>query len=163
MKYMIKVIFSLVCVFCFLSCDDSTSDCREDMGVELGASFFQSIYNPQKQLFETKEYSPQIWIKGLQNDSVLCDSLTKKNIFLPLHISKNETGYIFDNISSKVIDTLIVSHTQKEKLVSLECGCKMQYTIESYRVTTHGIDSVIVIDPTVNGNTDIQLEVFFKK
>ena len=102
---------------------------------------------------------------GVPGDSLLVDSTSVNEAYLPLRATTSTTSYALwrpaaDGICS-VSDTLTLDYEAIEYFHSIECGVMYNFDIHEVTHTTHGIDSVIVLTPLVTNSRLPALRIYF--
>ena len=99
-----------------------------------------------------------ITVQGFGRDSVLYDNRKGINTLqLPLRPDTNMTAYCLTYHDRT--DTLYITHNNDIQYVSLACGEVIYHTIESFRATGTWIDSIAMMDSTIQatGKDNIRL------
>lgn len=78
-------------------------------------------------------------VKAIDNDTILYNNVSVSAVYLPLHLSKNETTYTFTVVpategGSAVTYNLTLYHRMEPQFVSPECGCVPTYLLDSVKV-----------------------------
>jgi hypothetical protein len=156
----------LLCIplfaFCFTSSCTSDGECRKDKDVLLQAGFYTTEYDSVRAVYVTKNYSDTIKIFGLDNDSVLSDSISIKSISLSLKSFENTTKFVFQ-VLNKTPDTITFIHKNEEYFLSLECGELIFYTLENVEFTTNQIDSVLITNQDITLNKTENIKIYFRQ
>lgn len=99
-------------------------------------------------------------------DSVLINRNTSTTGFtLPISYTNAEDIFFVERkgLAYSVIDTLRVGKTDVVHFESTDCAPSYFHTINSVETTRHGIDSVKIVNKTVNYDTqNINFNIFFK-
>ena len=101
---------------------------------------------------------------GAPGDSLLADSTSLSEIYLPLRATTTTTSYRFSRqvtATSQVTDTVTLDYQPVEYFHSTECGAMFNFNIKSVRHTTHGIDSVVVFTPLVTNSRTPAIQIHF--
>lgn len=104
---------------------------------------------------------------GAPGDSLLEDSSTLSEVYLPLRASVSTTSYkisrwvTIEGEKSQVSDTLTLDYKPIEYFHSVECGAMFNFDITDVRHTIHGIDSVILITTTITNSPSPALRIYF--
>jgi hypothetical protein len=94
-----------------------------------------------------------------RRDSLLYDSAQNVNsLLIPLCPDKDKCTYIFSIDSLK--DTLQFYYTRDFKLVSQDCGFQAVYELDTIHFTKWNIDSVSIINSTVQSSDEKHLEIY---
>ena len=102
---------------------------------------------------------------GVPGDSLLVDSTSVNEVYLPLRASTSTTSYALWRPSSDgtttVRDTLTLDYEPIEYFHSIECGAMYNFNIKRISHTTHGIDSVVLLTPLVTNSRTPALRIHF--
>ncbi|MBB3186725.1 DUF6452 family protein [Microbacter margulisiae] len=101
-----------------------------------------------------------VWVAGVRNDSVLYDNTASvSQLSLPLQENKNITQFVIR--SNSVYDTLTCYHTNIQQYISLECGCEINFQLDSVKTTTHRIKSVQIVQKNVTSQATENIQIFY--
>lgn len=79
---------------------------------------------------------------GAPNDSVLIDTTSKSEFYLPLRATVNETRY---RISfGDIADTITLRYTPIPRFVNAECGAMYFFRLQHVGTTTNVLDSIAI-------------------
>ena len=100
---------------------------------------------------------------GVPGDSLLLDSASVSEFYLPLRPSASTTSFKLQRWyhNAWVRDTLTIDYEPIEYFHSLECGAMFNFDITDVRHTIHGIDSVILITTTITNSPSPALRIYF--
>ena len=104
---------------------------------------------------------------GAPGDSLLADSATLNEAYLPLRASASTTSYALSRWvtigSSRVYlrDTLTIDYQPIEFFHSVECGAMFNFNIQRLGATCHGIDSVVLLTPLITNSPTTALRIYF--
>ena len=104
---------------------------------------------------------------GAPGDSLLADSSAMNEVYLPLRASVSSTSYSISRwVSiygerSQVSDTLTLDYKPIEYFHSIECGTMFNFDIKNVTCTHHGIDSVVLLTPTITNSPTPSLRIHF--
>ena len=102
---------------------------------------------------------------GVPGDSLLVDSTSTNEAYLPLRASTTSTSYALwrpATVGTATIrDTLTLDYEPIEYFHSIECGTMYNFNIQRVTHTTHGIDSVVVLTPLVTNLRTPALRIHF--
>ena len=102
---------------------------------------------------------------GVPGDSLLIDSTSVNEAYLPLRASTSSTSYALWRPSAggmtTVRDTLTLDYEPIEYFHSIECGVMYNFDIRKVSHTTHGIDSVVLLTPLVTNTRTPALRIHF--
>ena len=102
---------------------------------------------------------------GVPGDSLLADSATLSEVYLPLRATTSATSYALWRPSgdgqTTVRDTLTVDYHAIEYFHSIECGTMYNFEIQRISHTFHGIDSVVLLTPLITNSRTPALRIHF--
>ena len=102
---------------------------------------------------------------GVPGDSLLVDSATVNETYLPLRASTSSTSYALWRTSSdgsaSVRDTLTIDYTPVAFFHSVECGAMYNFDIHHVSHTSHGIDSVVLLTSLVTNTRTPSMRIYF--
>ena len=104
---------------------------------------------------------------GAPGDSLLLDSTSASEIFLPLRASVNTSSFMLKRWKSNdptiepVTDTLSIDYQPIEYFHSIECGAMFNYDVKRLNCTTHGIDSVVLLTNLITNSRTPALRIHF--
>ena len=104
---------------------------------------------------------------GVPGDSLLADSSSLKEIYLPLRTSVTTTAYkvsrwiTISDTKAQTIDTITFDYQPIEFFHSIECGTMFNFDIKRLTYTTNGIDSVVLLTPLVTNSPTPALRIHF--
>ena len=104
---------------------------------------------------------------GVPGDSLLADSATLSEIYLPLRASTTTTSYavtrwVYQDSSTVAFhDTITITYRPVEYFHSIECGAMYNFNINTVSTTTAAIDSVVLITPLVTNALTQALRIHF--
>lgn len=150
-------IFLLALVLCCGSCSD---DSCTDNGSSLPLATFY-IGDSQQAISGLS-----IMGVGAPGDSLLADGASINEAYLPLRASATSTSYALWRTSADstviVRDTVTLTYQPVEYFHSTECGAMYNFEIQDASHTAHGIDSVVVLTPTVTNSRTPAMRIHFK-
>ena len=106
---------------------------------------------------------------GAPGDSLLVDSSSIKEVYLPLRASVGSTSYALwrwvmtDTVKTMLRDTITLDYEPVEFFHSIECGAMFNFDIKTVRTTHHGIDSVVLLTPHVTNSRTPALRIHFSQ
>lgn len=106
---------------------------------------------------------------GAPGDSLILDSATVKEVYLPLRASVTTTSYElrrwFVNGTDRVCyrDTITFDYQPIEYFHSIECGAMFNFQVNRVNHTSHVIDSVVVLTPLVTNKRTPALRIHFAR
>lgn len=157
-------------VVCSIAACSSTDVCQEDFtGTALNVALYRTVYDDNTESYIVESYSLPMTVSGLDSDSILYDSTVTATLSLPLSMHDSVSTFsleshlsIDDTTTIARVDTLSIFHTNTLTLVSLECGCTTDFTVDNAASTVHAIDSCVIENKevsylTTNNNLRIYL------
>ncbi len=100
-------------------------------------------------------------------DSMLINSSTVKEAYLPLRASVTSTSYALSRVringqdTTVVRDTLTITYEPIAYFHSEECGAMFNFGINNVTCSSHGIDSVIVLKTLVTNSRTPSMRIYF--
>lgn len=131
--------------------------CRVTYKVEMQA-LFNTYAVGADSTYVTYERFDSVTVQGVGNDSILYNNAKSvAKLYLPFRPDTTVTAYSI--IYHDKPDTLYIKHDNTVQFISLACGEVVFHTIESVWAAGTWIDSVVVLDPTVevNGKENIRI------
>ena len=118
---------------------------------------------------DVKQSISGLTVKGIgaPGDSLLADSNTISEIYLPLRASVSSTDYELcrwvlrgDNVTP-FHDTIHVEYEAVPFFHSAECGAMFNFNIKRVTWTDNAIDSVVMLKTTVTNSVDPAMRIHF--
>lgn len=98
---------------------------------------------------------------GAPGDSLLADSASLTQVYLPLQVSTSSTSFVFDfNYEGVEPDTLTLRYEAVPYFHSEECGAMYIFNISDFSVTHHVIDSIAIPNKVINNEDRISIKLF---
>ena len=98
---------------------------------------------------------------GAPGDSLLADSASLTQVYLPLQVSTSSTSFVFDfNYEGVEPDTLTLRYEAVPYFHSEECGAMYIFNISDFSVTHHVIDSIAIPNKVINNADRISIKLF---
>ena len=142
-----------------------TTACGDDSCYDNGSSL------PLAKLYvgTSQQSVPGLTIMGIgaPGDSLLADSTTLSEVYLPLRASVSTTAFAItrwipvDTLRIAVRDTLTIDYEAVPYFHSSECGAMFNFNLKDVRSTLHGIDSVVPLVDVVTNATTPALRIYF--
>jgi hypothetical protein len=129
----------------FSSC--SSTGCYDNMNVLVYCNFYQ---------FSDKAAvsvdSITVW--GVGSDSLIYDNETLNQLALELNPKSEETQYVIQAVQNGYtsIDTLSLYYTNQPWFQSMDCGCRVNSTLDSCKTEGSIVQSTVIVNPKVNIN-----------
>lgn len=104
---------------------------------------------------------------GAPGDSLIADSTSLGEVYLPLRASVSSTAFaitrwmVTDSVSTPVCDTLTIDYEPVPYFHSAECGAMFNFSLKQVRTTHHGIDSVVALVDVVTNSPAPALNIHF--
>ncbi len=152
------VFLTLTALLCLASCsDDSCSD--NGSSLPLAALYMNG----------SQQTIPGLTIMGVgvKGDSLLADSASLKEIYLPLQAGCSSTSYavsryVTDGTDGTWLDdTLTIDYKAVEFFHSAECGAMFNFEVKGVDYTCRAIDSVEILTPTITNSRTPALRIHF--
>ena len=146
------ILLLLLITLSLVSCAEE--GCQESRIVKVNARFFDKASNEPMALTLT--------LKGVDNDSLLLNSASKVSMFeLFLKQDTSVTAYVLSFPADDVDnDTLFIRHTNKDKVISMDCGCATFSTIDAVYYTKHTIDSLVLINKAIGTSDEENIRIY---
>ncbi len=97
---------------------------------------------------------------GVTGDSLLLDSTSVTQFYLPLPLSTNSVRWVFNyHTDGLEDDTLSISYEPVMNFVSRDCGAMYFYRIRQYSYTHHSIDSISLPDSLITNADRINFRI----
>ncbi|MBR6947456.1 MAG: hypothetical protein IKH53_05820 [Muribaculaceae bacterium] len=159
MRRILAIVLTAVALLQLASCSD---DSCYDNGSSLPLAAFY--------MDGSQQTLTGITIKGIgaPGDSLLADSSSLQEIYLPLRASVGTTSYAISRwvgagtpMAHQLHDTLTLNYEPIAFFHSAECGAMYNFDIHSISCTTSGIDSVELLTPMVTNSRTPALRIHF--
>lgn len=104
---------------------------------------------------------------GAPGDSLLADSTTLSEIYLPLRANASSSSYVFtrwtgpDSIEIAVSDTIIFTYDAIAFFHSTECGAMFNFQIKRVDYTHNGIDSIVMVNTAITNAKMTAMRIYF--
>lgn len=149
----LHLFISLCLIFFMIHCEDDP--CEETLDIPVGVTFHTIDTNGTKQDIAISALS----VYARDNDSIVADSsLNVHELKLPLNPHAESCMFIFD--ADSLQDSISFLYDNNIEFVSQDCGFKSVYDIDTIISTNHFIDSLNIIQNTVNSSDENHLEIF---
>lgn len=162
---MIRLFWFGCIAFCLLlgACEQERPPCLQPRTVSLIAGCYQ---NADTGLTSRDTLLPNLNAAGLFADSLKLWILGSKNVRqFPLTLSPLADScqwVIQPDSAATPLDTLTFMYNRRLQFISNACGYTYFYTLNQVRFTRYNIDSVIIRNPTVNSDANIQhIRIYF--
>lgn len=149
-------LFSLfIILYSFASCEPDTN-CHQDLDVRAKITLQADSITFEGDTISYTQWD-SILVVGVGSDIGLQD----KNIQmmgLELRPDSNLTAYLM--LYHNQVDTLYIQHTPRQQFISMACGCAVYHTITATWSTDTRIDSVSIINASVELATEENLRIY---
>jgi hypothetical protein len=153
-RILIYLSFGTFLTFFLTNCSNTTG-CHQNLYVVMTAGF-HTLRNDT--LFSVSVDS--VWVKGVGNDSILYNNTQSvSQLSLPLQENRNISQFVIR--SNTIYDTLTCYHTNIQQFISLECGCEINFRLDSVKATNHLIKSVQIVQKNVNNQSIENIQIFY--
>ena len=159
MRLLVPIILALLACLCVTSCSD---DGCYDNGSSLPLATF--CLNGSQQTVT----GVTIMGIGAPGDSMLADSSSLSEIYLPLRASVGTTSFVISRwvgegttMAQELHDTLTLDYEPIAFFHSAECGAMYNFRLHKVHCTSNGIDSVEVITPLITNSRSPALRIHF--
>ena len=104
---------------------------------------------------------------GVPGDSLLADSISLSEAYLPLRATTTSTSYALSRWIATdagqlcIRDTLTIDYQPIEYFHTVECGAMFNFEVNQVRHTTHGIDSVILVNDLITNAAVPSIRIYF--
>jgi len=143
----IVAVLVLVVVFVNVSCRPDTR-CRELMETGMVCT-------------STQAWDSLTVIGKGKTEALYANSKNLTKITLPLRQDIETTDYILTY--HQLNDTLSIRHSNTQQFVSVECGCASLHDILSVQTTHHWIDSIAIVETSINRTGATNIQIFCKQ
>lgn len=155
MKRTLIIVSMGILISLMLTNCSNTGGCHETNYVVMTAGF-HTLQNDSLVTFTLDS----VWVAGVGNDSILYNNTPSvSQLSLPLEENKNITQFVIR--SNSVYDTLTCYHKNIPQYISLECGCEMNYQLDSVSITHHRIKSVQIVQKNVINQPTENIQILY--
>ena len=104
---------------------------------------------------------------GVPGDSLLADSGSLNEIYLPLRASTSSTSYFigrwatFEGERLEFVDTITIEYRPIEYFQSAECGAMFNFDVKHLSWTENAIDSVTLVTPMITNSITPAMRIHF--
>ena len=163
MKHFNSILVILIVMQLVACTNDHT--CHEERYVAMGVKLYRTTFDEESETYVQNAFEPDsITVYGLDNDSILYEKVKLSALYLPLRTDKASfciTEYIF-SLTDDSYDTITIKHNNIDNYISFACGCIVFADLIETETTTHEIDSVMIVNPSVQNVQDTHINVFYK-
>lgn len=153
---------------CLMACS-SDDNCMQDLMFSMKAEVYRMVFDASIEQFVPEKYSLPISLCGLGKDSLIYDSQNTSSLNIPLQKLDTISSFVFtttiqvDTNYITTTDTIDFYHTNEQEFISLECGCIVTNSLVGVAQTTHRIDSVVVVSPEVNLQSENNIKIYLSQ
>lgn len=109
-----------------------------------------------------KDTLDSLTVTAVGTDSIIINKDVKVDtVLLPLRYTADSTKLIFHYAKTKLVDTLVIWHTNTPTFISMDCGYSMAQVISKIRYTKNLLDSVYISYNTANTDGIQNLKLFY--
>ena len=141
---MFRRIWALPALATLLLTSCNSGGCYDTMDVKVYCSFYSQTLKEAVQID-----SVTVW--GLGSDSLIYDNETVSELALELNPKVQKTEYVVQAINSGYLykDTLTLKYVNQPWFQSMECGCMVFSTLESFETTGEIFQSATILNPKI--------------
>ena len=148
---------TLCILLVFLAACTADTTCRKDMVVKVNIGLqADSLNTNDKRVLYTKWDSVTVEVIGKQEYLINNGRLLSQ---LPLYLRPDAEQTAFLITYHEQTDTLYVQHTPRQYFISLACGCAVYHTITHAWSTDTRVDSVEIINASVENAVQENLRI----
>ena len=168
MRHIRRFCLLIFVLMSFISCS-LEDNCMQELNFSMKAEVYRMVFDTSIEQFVPEKYSIPISLNGLGRDSLLYDSTFTSTLNIPLQKLDTISSFVLTTTiqvdTNYVIatDTIDFYHTNVEEFISLECGCIVTNSIVGVVQTTHSIDSIVVVSPEVNLQSENNIRIYLSQ
>ena len=153
---------------CLMACS-SDDNCMQDLMFSMKAEVYRMVFDASIEQFVPEKYSLPISLCGLGKDSLIYDSQNTSSLNIPLQKLDTISSFVFtttiqvDTNYITTTDTIDFYHINEQEFISLECGCIVTNSLVGVAQTTHRIDSVVIVSPEVNLQSENNIKIYLSQ
>ncbi len=154
MKYILIAIL-IICLFA--SCKDEYNICTQPKTVRFIGGFYQKINGA-----DVPTATSNLTITNLNGTGNIYSN--QPNIIsatIPLNDNVDSAKYQFTLADNLPKDTVTIIYTTQTAFTSAECGAIFNHTITKIRTTINTIDSIKIINPSINTSLAQNVNIYF--
>ena len=152
----LSVYMALFGLLLLAACEPETT-CHQDMATTMVVTLHADSMDAEGNL-HTYEAWDSLYVQGIGAETVLYSPKALKQIGLALRPDTTETAYLL--FYHNQTDTLVITHTPRLQYVSLACGCAVYHTIMGARSSDVRVDSVAIINASVETIAQENLRIY---
>lgn len=135
--------------------------CRQERNSPLMLGMYTVEFNPSSEQYVNIVYTLPLIVTPLDSDSVLYNG-RYSTLALPLRRSVTETSFALLDTLSKVSDTITFTYSVFDEFMSLQCGYVPSFDLVDVAITTHQLDSAIIVDPKVTTAQQRNVNIYYR-
>lgn len=154
-----RYIALVVCTMMIVACTTDTV-CRQDMEVAMGVTLHADSLNEKGHAVKYTRWD-SITVEAIvgRDAKVLVDNgKDVSRLTLPLRPQVDSSAYVIT--FHEQTDTLFIEHTRRQYFVSLACGCAIYHTITDAWSTDGRVDSVVIINASVENAVQENIRIY---
>lgn len=139
----------------------TVTSCEEGPGCQLSteAPLRAGFYGIIDDTLEIDTVTGSFSVTGIGTTDTLISSRNENSILLTLNPFTDSSAFIFE--WELAVDTLIFRYERSMQLLSEECGFITKFEVNDVKSTYNLIDSVALIENTVNTENERHLKIYF--
>ena len=152
-----KPLLYVLCAILMAACTTDTT-CRKEMDVAMGLTLQADSLNAKGHAVIYTNWD-SLTVEALGKNELLIDNgKSVKRLFLPLRPDTTVSAFLMT--FHEQTDTLYVAHTPRQYFVSLACGCAIYHTITAAWSSDTRVDSVQIINASVENAVQENLRIY---
>lgn len=156
-KYRVYILpILLVLTACLFTACEPESTCHQELGAAVQITLSADSISSTGESYHYTAWD-SITIVGDGNNVGMIWKNTK-TLGLELRPDTTTTAYIF--LYHEQTDTLFIQHTPRQHFISLACGCDIYHTITAAWSTDTRIDSIAIINASVENTSQENLRIY---
>jgi hypothetical protein len=146
------ILFSI----CFVGCTDSFDICNSPIEIRCKGNFYNIIGAT-----ETPGLIGTLTVNATGNTGFVVNDQNTSIFNLPFTPNADSTKYFFDFGVGLPKDTVTIKYSTSVVSTSAECGTVYSFSIANVKTSTNYLDSIKVVNPSVNSTQANNLKVYF--
>lgn len=162
MRWQIDTLYiGVLCVglLFLLSCEPDRT-CHQDMQATMIVTLRADSMDVQGNK-HTYDAWDSLYVQGVGATDVLYNPKSIKQLGVCLRPDTTETAFLI--LYHGQVDTLTVTHTPSLHYVSLSCGCAVYHTITAARSSDERVDSVTIINASVETTAQENIRIYLSE
>jgi hypothetical protein len=151
----ILLILACIATLLFSACEPETT-CHQELGAAVQITLDATYINAESKETHTSQWD-SVAVVGVDN-SVGMIGNNIASMGSELRPDTTITKYLF--LYHEQIDTLYIQHTPRQHFISLACGCDVYHTIIAAWSSDSRIDSVAIINASVENVSQENLRIY---